>query len=66
MPMCAHDKSKKVKAGSTVEETNVKTVDVTLSNPGTQLQEVGSEYVEFEWAGESTLVRSVKLFWIYA
>jgi hypothetical protein len=66
MPMCAYGKSKKVKAGSTVEETNVKTVDVTLSNRGTQLQEVGSEYVECEWVGESTLVRSVKLFWIYA
>jgi hypothetical protein len=36
MPICAYGKSKKVKAGPTVEETNVKTVDVNLSSPGTR------------------------------
>ncbi len=35
MPICAYGKSKKVKVGPTVEETNVKTVDVSLSSPGT-------------------------------
>ena len=36
MPTCADGKSKKVKVGSTVKETNVKTVDVNLTSPGTR------------------------------
>jgi hypothetical protein len=34
MPMCAYDKSKKVKVGPTAEEANVKTVEVSLGSPG--------------------------------
>jgi hypothetical protein len=33
MPICAYGKSRKVKVGLTVEETNVKTVEVSLSSP---------------------------------
>jgi hypothetical protein len=34
MPICAYGKSKKLKVGPTVEETNVKTVEVNLSSSG--------------------------------
>lgn len=32
MPICAYGKSRKVKVGPTVEETDVKTVEVNLSS----------------------------------
>jgi hypothetical protein len=35
MPMYADGKSKKVKVGTTVEETSVKTVEVSLGSRGT-------------------------------
>jgi hypothetical protein len=68
MPMYADGKSKKVKVGPTVEETSVKTVEVSLSNRGTSANsaELGSEHEECDRAGEPTLVKSVKLLWIDA
>jgi hypothetical protein len=66
MPICAYGKSRKVKVGPTVEETNVKTVEVSLSSPETSTTRQKDQKTKTVSGGEPTLVRSVKLFWIYA
>jgi hypothetical protein len=68
MPMYADGKSKKVKVGPTVEETSVKTVEVSLSSRGTSAtrRNLDQNTRSATWAGEPMLGSSVKLFWIYA
>jgi hypothetical protein len=68
MPICVYGKSKKVKVGPTVEDINVKNCRSQSQQPRNKCNstEVRSEHVEGERAGEPILVRSVKLFWIYA